>query len=184
MTTKQEEVNEDLKEMTISHLSEILEEHPNKNKAQVAEDDQRNDVMKSTYDRAQITESIRMLDKRNDEARELTSKLEDDGLVQDIGKKHYQEKETNQLKDVSTNDKSQREVNHVEKINEAIQEIDAMIRNQELIHNEILVIHDSPNSCEKMIITNDKAIVPKIISGQIKVENKTEKENKSVISYE
>ncbi|CAG8646753.1 3708_t:CDS:1, partial [Acaulospora morrowiae] len=76
-------MNEDFKETTISHPSEILEECSNKNRVQVAEDDQRDNIMKSTYDRVQMTESTRMLDKKNNKARELASKPEDDELVRD-----------------------------------------------------------------------------------------------------
>ncbi|CAG8646572.1 8881_t:CDS:2 [Acaulospora morrowiae] len=140
MTIKQEKVDEDLEEMTIGHPSEILKEHPDENKAQVVKDDQRNNVMKSSYNRAQVIKSIGMLDKRNDKAKELASKPENNGLVRDIKKEHYQEK--------------------------------------------ILVASDSPNSCEKMTITDDRAIVPKVISNQIEVEDESKKGNKLVMSHE
>ncbi|CAG8703693.1 6023_t:CDS:2, partial [Acaulospora morrowiae] len=104
-------------------------------------------------------------------------------------KEYHQEKATNRPKDVLTNDKVeesldekicselQREVDHVEKVDKAVQEIDAIIRNQELICNEISVAYDSPNLCEKMTITDNRAIVPKVISGQIEVGNEPEKGN-------
>ncbi|CAG8704380.1 17212_t:CDS:1, partial [Acaulospora morrowiae] len=78
MTTEQEKINEDLEETMISHSSEILEECLNENKAQAAKDNQKNNVIKSTYDGVQMTESTGMLNKRNDEAKELASKLKDD----------------------------------------------------------------------------------------------------------
>ncbi|CAG8650511.1 9578_t:CDS:2, partial [Acaulospora morrowiae] len=91
-TTEQEEVDEDLEEMTISHPTE---------------DDQRDDVMKFTYNGVQITKSTGILDKKNDEVRELASKLKDDGLVQDVGKEHHQEKVTDRPEDILTNDKAE-----------------------------------------------------------------------------
>ncbi|CAG8640869.1 14340_t:CDS:2 [Acaulospora morrowiae] len=183
MTIKQKEVDKDLKETMIGHPSEILEECPNENKAQAAKYDQRDNVIKFTYDEVQMTESTRMLDKRNDEVsarhREEASSREGDKLTgRCIDKQQVEES-----LDEKMCPEPQREVDHVKKVGEAVQGIEAMIRNQELICNKISVAHDSPNSCKKMIITDDRAIVPKVISGQIKVGDEPEKENKLVMSH-
>ncbi|CAG8622701.1 1666_t:CDS:2, partial [Acaulospora morrowiae] len=150
-----------------------------------------------TWDQAPKDKNTRAPNNRNNDVRKMVSKPdEDNGLAQDTEKMHHQEKARNRPEDVPTNDQTegnldekmypepQREIDHVERVGEAVQRIHAMIRNQELICNEVLVTHD----CTKLWEETFRTMIPGInekIGHRIEAGDKPEKrERKLIISQE
>ncbi|CAG8671980.1 11977_t:CDS:2, partial [Acaulospora morrowiae] len=152
---------------------------------------------KLTWDQAPKNENTGVPNNRNDDMRKMMSKPEEDnGLAQDTEKVHHQEKARNRPEDVPTNDqaegnldekmypKPQREVDHVERVGEAVQRIDAMIRNQELTCDEVSVAHDCTKLWEETFRTMMPGINEKIGHRTEAGDEPEKRERKLIMSQE
>ncbi|CAG8733743.1 6486_t:CDS:2, partial [Acaulospora morrowiae] len=150
-----------------------------------------------TCDEAPKDENAEAPNKRDDDAREMVSEPKEvKRLAQDLEEKHHLKQARNRLENVSTDDRAEgsldekicpesQEVNHVERVGEAVQGINATIRNRELTRDEVSVAHDCLKPWEETFVTNARTTMPGVnekSSHRTEAEDEPEKEEKKSIT--